>query len=530
MRTDRRLTLRAVYALSALALAFATLPARANADSAVSLQFVPDEVALEPGLAQRTVLVIVKVAAPNTLQQAQLKLVASPGVTATVQAPPTIPAAGDAVWTIEIAASERAAKESSVLVRVDYQLDGAKPDGRAGTVAAAIKVTYTPRALAESITATLKQGFDTLEPAPPQPKASAVTPGPTATPERRTVAALLLTNAGLEDIALDRITVLAPDFIDVTSTIALPTRIAGRSTTAVPVEVRAHDRIPPGTVPLLLQLQVSRGAGPAEMVLVADKISVGLPGLADITTALQIPSLLLLPGVLIVLTWTLIWNWTNPGGGEFSLSPRSPQFYLVAITLSIVVAAAYAWYLGLPMDLLKRVSVYDIAVIWFGSILVLGPVLYLAGWVLAALVRAMRTARAAAADRRENPQPDDDPTAILDKLAEHNPRLFLDTCLVVKDGRRQLLFKLGFGAAADGMEWVVPRICIDTRGAPDLGEAVDQAIEDQSLEGLREILKSETGKGCVLTWTKGSVVDRPMPLPSGELGSAQGAQSLVEWR
>src|SRR5208283_316432 len=152
----------------------------------------------------------------------------------------------------------------------------------------------------------------------------------------------------------------------------------------------------------------------------------------------------------------------------------SEEFYLLAVTLSFVISYGYATYNKLPFDFMDRVSVQDIAIIWFGSIFVVAPALYFGGgwtwkgvsWVVGQL-KAWHFSR-------YNPVAGDAALVIIEKLARKEQSFLLTAYSV---NHRQI-FRLPFGQAQGNNVWVVPPILLSILG-PDndqLGGRVDDLI------------------------------------------------------
>jgi hypothetical protein len=257
----------------------------------------------------------------------------------------------------------------------------------------------------------------------------------------------------------------------------------------VPLQIMAKERIPPGTTPMLLDLDFSRrmpgGVADKATIGFSEPIQLAIPGLADITKLLQVPSLLFLPGVLVVLVWGLLWRLIPlKSGGEFLLKPSTGEFYLASITFSIAIAYEYSRrIIGETSGLLEAISMQDIAVLWFGCIIG-GAVVYLAaaaiakGWRAWQSWQAARAQDAAAREQRaRNPQPTDGPRDILQKVTGRADSLNLATYTFADAaGHTQRVFRLGFDTA-DSKTWVCPAIRI----------AVTEADAERARELEREL-------------------------------------------
>lgn len=544
MRGSRGLWRRVGAVLSVVtAIVLATAGAAQGQADPVKLRVIPETIALQPGAAKQQVVVIAERGAALTFVAAKLEALAAPGLEVAVRAAPTLPSMSELAWTIEVAATARATKETTLVFRLDYQADPEKPGARvAGTAAATAKVSYAALSLAQSLKITIHHGFDTLQ------------------ASRKGVVLLAIENSGIDDVVLDGIafdrlvldqlkpaqTATLPENIK-SVTAAVPVKIPGRDTTWVRVIVEATDRVVPGTTPLPLELSFSRGVGPpwdSRTVALVDTVTFGVPGFSDIKAALQIPSLLMLPGLLVVLTWSLLWklqSWAgaqpgDPAAPEFPLTAGKPEFYVVAITVSFLVAFAYPLFRGEDIGLLERVSTIDVALIWFGSIILVAPLSY----ALAVLgAQAYRNAqikaknaeikRKEAERQRVEPLTSDTPEIILRKLASLRQTLMLDAHNIkTAPGHTQLLFKLGFGdGAASETSWLAAAILIKVdAGAADLEQGIDDAIENDDIAALVTLLDMHNGN-YTIQWEAIAGGSDPRQVENSELDDMQGQQSIV---
>ena len=497
----------------------------------VKLRTVPDQVSLQPGAVQQTILLIAQVTPgsgvvaagpPRWLERPDLKLSLKPAYTATKD--------GDIAWTMEIVPTEGTPKESTVVFWLDYRVVKDAGD-RFSLAATSLKVTYAPLSIAQAVVKPkLQYAFDSLEPKKPAP------------------AVLTVENAGVETLRLEDIVILRAEQLPaapeagsgatskteaksknepITLYWKKPVDIAGRNTLSIPITLTAEERIRPGPAPMFMQLTFSRGAGAdkrSEIVMVSEPVTFGIPGLSDVTTALQVPSLLLLPGVLIVFTFGLAWKLSGPlwkgGPTEFPLSPRSPEFYLFSIPLSMVTAVIYAWLIGQEFDFLRRVSVVDIWWIWFGSILV-ALFLYLVAFFVIKFVQERQANKAETARRQNNPLPEDTARSLLDKLAAHGQSLIAPSFAHGDPANRQLMFKLSFGDAPAGSSWIIPKIVVVSNNAARQ-DAIDNAL-DGSAKGLVALLAADD----TVKWAAG-LVQSPTLVADTALGSPTGDQGLAE--
>jgi hypothetical protein len=498
-------------------------PPALAADDPVELRVVPQEIALQPGSGAERVILIAQASADWSIKSLQLHIVAPPGVSAETDAP--LVEAGDFAWNIDVTANSEAAKDSTLLFRVDYETAPVRPGAvRSGTVGATAKISYEPLAIAQAVKITVHHGFDTLR------------------PDQAGDMLLAIENTGIAPVTLRSVGLLTPDRSEnhfvVTPTPPLPVTIPGRDIVAVPVVVTAPETITPGTATLLMDLRFDRGAGQAMAqadIAVADQVTLGIPGLSDLKTVLQIPSLLFMPGVVIVLTWALIWNrraWVGAAADtapKFPLSAPSPEFWVVSIMLSLIVAAAYPRFISGQFDLWDSVSVRDIGILWFGSIVIVAPLTYIVGAVATNALRRCRDAKEARRKLATNPQTGEDAVTLLPKLVKAERPLRLPAYSVAgSDGQKGIVFDLGFGEAADGKTWVAPAIRLRRKSSKTKTDAIlQEALNGNDSLAVYTVL-TEHPRQYDIAWKQPSPLTGPRLVDISSLGDEQGKQTFIE--
>jgi hypothetical protein len=490
-----------------------------------ALRVAPDQISLQSGLTEQKVVIVLPVPAKTTVRTAKLGYIKPDGLEVTASADRSSPQTNDIFWTVEVRARPNLAKDAVVIFVVNYEIESGDPLSVRALVATALAhVTYTGLTLPGSLKVTVEHGFESLISGVPKK------------------AFLVIDNSGVEDVVLEApIEVVSPAdvtvcpcFKDSAGNIkpdcALPTTIHGRTIRRLPVEIEA-ERASAGASPLLLNLSFSRQVGnerQTALIGVTDPLQVGVPGLSDIKAVMQIPSLLALPGMLVALTWGLIWRLRHQGAGqpEFWLPVREGPFYVVAITLSIVIAYAYSRrVLHETSGLLESVSMRDVARIWFGSI-VLGIVSY---YGVAWTGLALRTWRQYRIDKY-HPKAGEAADIILGKLALNRMSLQLPSYTIGEAGHEQRVFKLDFGAVDDTHCWIVPRIAIrlaNPNAHPELGERITIAINAYDVRALQTALEGQTGN-YQIGWEGQPPYDGPTSIPIAQLSRPLGRQAVVE--
>jgi len=167
-----------------------------------------------------------------------------------------------------------------------------------------------------------------------------------------------------------------------------------RDSHTYPIKVTVSDTVQPGKHMLLFDIPISRQrltSVDSYHLVATYEVDVGVLGESEILKLLEIPSFLLLPGVLTVVTVGLWWLLTKPADqkDKFPLKARNEYFWVVAITVSIIIAGLYplltSWLLKTRRDYLYGYGLLDVVLAWtFG---LGGGVLYIVISELFQLVR-----------------------------------------------------------------------------------------------------------------------------------------------
>ncbi len=223
---------------------------------------------------------------------------------------------------------------------------------------------------------------------------------------------LLVTDTSAQTLTVRRVKASGPDFIEFEN---LPRNVTVQpgETKVLVVQAKADSEVDPGEHQLVFEVVATVGGVPFNLVA-TQSAKVGVAGEAELLTVLGIPSVLILPGFLILAMASLLWRlrigrqeWD---GESFPFPFKEPEYWLLAVLLSIA-AVAIASRVGI--DLLGRYGLRDVVVVWIGSVVV-GAVAY---FPTIALRNRLRTSRVPAAG--------DEPLDLLRKLARQGLRLKL---------------------------------------------------------------------------------------------------------
>lgn len=284
------------------------------------------------------------------------------------------------------------------------------------------------------------------------------------------------------------------------------------------LHVGKGDRPPIGKHRLVFQVDATATVDGCERngsLLAHRDLGFAVIGESAILTALAIPSFLLVPGFLCLLVPAIFWrlNLRPPGQegqNDFPLSPKSPEFWTVGITLSILGFGLASQLTG-RSDLFVAYRFEDVVWTWMASLAV-GTLVYLAYVWWRRRVEAKRKQEEAERLRLfEFTDEDKDklPIDILEKLGRRGESL--ETMEVEVD-----LDKAGIGsgkvtayvlARTDSGTWISPRIELDT---DDLDETTDEAItaayeannKKGDAEQLARALNKAGSTNALAIWSK----------------------------
>jgi len=140
-------------------------------------------------------------------------------------------------------------------------------------------------------------------------------------------------------------------------------------------QVRANERVKAGKYLLVFQIATQSSEGGVlfrRNVFISQAVDVGVLGQSAILTVAGIPAFFLIPGTLLLLTIGLCWSleerwWPAPDQEEFSFRCTEPNFWLVSVIISLLIAIVpwlftKRWYF-------TRYGPQDVGLIWFASIL-----------------------------------------------------------------------------------------------------------------------------------------------------------------
>lgn len=310
-----------------------------------------------------------------------------------------------------------------------------------------------------------------------------------------------------------------------------------RSSLLLPYSLVACRAIEPGEHMVVWEIEVGEehGDAPSRSVLARHEFKAQVLGESALLQAVKVPSLLLLPGALVLLTWGFLRHRRDLEAKR--LGPAQAEFWLLAVFLSIIAAFVYPLLtnrLGDPRDYLVAYGIYDIFHLWGGSMVVaaVAYALWWSGrWALAGAARKWEEGKARRALRREqrNPQPGDPPLTVLRKLAAAG-RVSLRLQQVEVAG---LGIALVLDDADEPLPLLAPPIVVEC-STPECQETLTPLLEGAA-EPLLAAIEAEQARGGVtrVQWDPDSPLRAPEQRDPGagwRERSAQVARLLVEIR
>jgi hypothetical protein len=257
-------------------------------------------------------------------------------------------------------------------------------------------------------------------------------------------------------------------------------------------------------------------------LMVTDQLGAGVPGIAEMQNLIGVPTFLLLPGALLVISFLMVWQTHNPPAEAKGMLDRlavawSPSLWLVAITASILIVAIYPYVTGIwgpRRYILYGFDLRDVGIIWF-SCVAIGAA---AGGIALAIQRCRQKAAAA-----QLFQAGEAPWPFLERLAGMRIASL-----------RFAAFRAGAGylhrltdADADGLRWLAPAIRVDAAGLSDDEKIIlGDAIRDGTVEAVITLLAQHGLEGN-LTWQPADNVAAPVHRADGLNGTVRTNQQPI---
>jgi hypothetical protein len=298
---------------------------------------------------------------------------------------------------------------------------------------------------------------------------------------------LVITNKSNQEIRVNDITPKGPSFIRGDPEVK-SFKIGPRDSFTVPIKIAVTDVVTPGKHLLLFDVPIEWGQGEHTQkanLVTSQEFDVGILGESEVLTALGVPSFLLLPGFLMVVTFALL---TKIGksetlqGESLLKAGTNPYLWVIAITLSGVMAFLIyptftKWLLKVRRDYLVGYGLYDVILVWLTSIFT-----GLAAWILVGVIKRFWA-------WLFTPSADDDAEAILRKLYLQGLGVRLEQIDLTLSGNSSKAFLLQRRKRKREKIWVGPFIEIQwLKEDSALKTSIDECLKPQN-ENLLARLK-----------------------------------------
>jgi hypothetical protein len=467
------------YALLVIGSVGALTPTAAESQE-FALQVFPTSVEIPYG-GEATVLVVLQNTGAALLDAAHVSTFSNPPLQVKIE--PTesrpVPAHGIITWTAHVSTGKLKAASGSVYFRVDFtrQAKEGEPPTPALPVIAVASSTITSQtlqSLADVIEVKTESTIESLN------------------SKRPGILYLSLKNKTNVPITVGKATVKSPAWVQVNaegSPMPKASPNLGATTSEamkkelvlepyasrmLAYNVTADVRVTPGKQLLVFEVPLSwekGGLTQQATAIASQQVDVGVFGESAILAALGVPTFLFLPGFLIITTIGVLWKLGKPESekDKFPLKGNTTDFYLLSITLSILVFIAYPWITslrGVRRDLTEAYGLEDVVRVWFGCVFV---------GLLA--VGAYTGCQAIARYRRSLCEfsTSDDASAFLQKLGRKHMGIRFQKAPIGSPPNTEDAFVIADVPSQDGKSWVAPAIVMTWK--PDSGEE-QQAVVD----------------------------------------------------
>lgn len=345
-------------------------------------------------------------------------------------------------------------------------------------------------------------------------------------------------------VRTDKITWYKPSFVKITLDgpngdqgkripVDLELKLSPNQMQVIPFEVGTLSRVQPGKHLLVATVPLDSGGVPhgrSRNITVTQEVQVGVIGESALLKLLAIPSFLVIPGFIALIIWGLLWKWgllkskrdTGSFPVEFADNPITPQFWVIAVTISIPVIAAYA--LIVNRDLLGNYGLSDLIYIWMFSVLLLG----IGGYLL--IIGGYKYYLG-----RITPSEKDEPIDILRKLERQGLGICLDQAEFTATEQGDQKIRRGFLLQKPDRDtiWVGPTILV--RWEKTVDSKIKEEVDAQRGMGgnpgkLLDFLE-KAGKTATVDWkipTEDSKeIGRPREIPTASM-NVIGVDCIVE--
>jgi hypothetical protein len=315
----------------------------------VTISITPDSLVVAPGLEDRAFITIANTS-DSTLFALRFTSLPAAGIRVRFSDSliPSVPRGAVVATTLFIARESNGPRPAALVIRADYR------NGRQG--------------IARIVLSTVKLVANRLE-APEQAADVKLSSSTETLNEKQPGKVYVIVTNKLDlPIVVSHIRSRSPVFTAVDS--SLGGSIPPHGAQAFEINLRAKQRVQPGKYTVVFDVALSWPSTSGTRngnVLLPRELDVGVFGESAILKMLSVPSFLLLPGFLMIVAFGLAWQFQRRLRGakaaESPLKPTSADFWVIAITLSGLMAVVY------PRDYLSAYGTRDLVEVWLVSVL-----------------------------------------------------------------------------------------------------------------------------------------------------------------
>ena len=320
----------------------------ASQQARVTISVTPDSLLVAPGLEDRASLTIAN-SSDSTLFDVRFTSLAASGIHIRFADArlPEVRAHAVLATILFVARDSNGTRPAAIVIRTDYR------SGRLRTpsiVLSSVKLIGSQEAPDQVADVKLSSSTETI------------------TEKQPGKVFVIVTNKLDLPLSVGRISSRSPVFTAVDS--SLGGSIPPYGSAAFEINLRTPGRLQPGRYPIVFDVALSwpsRTGTRRANVLVPHEVELGVFAEVAVLKVLSVPSFLLLPGFLMIIAYQLMWQFQRilrgAKPGEPAFSPTSPSFWVIAITLSGLMALVY------PRDYLTAYGTRDLVEVWLVSTL-----------------------------------------------------------------------------------------------------------------------------------------------------------------
>jgi hypothetical protein len=254
-------------------------------------------------------------------------------------------------------------------------------------------------------------------------------------------------------------------------------------------------------------------------------VNVGILGESDLLKMVGIPSLLFLPGFLMLSTFLFLWT-RAASGTRADPAFNLPESALISITLSLIAAKTYPWITGAihhPRDYLQGgYGLQDVFQLWFGSVC-LGAIAWIAAAGGVSIQGRIRRERQKVQRASIIPIDTDSPVQILNKMTRNGIKFPLPQVDVLRSGTRNRCFLIFPAVGEPPTTWVAPAIILRRKKdvSPERDSEIERAARD-SPAALAKVLQ-DANDAWESGWSKVGSISGPTSVGREEFERVENA-------